>query len=135
MVRQGARYCRRRQHGSQARTYASTACSQNKTCSSLHARNIRVTKFGKVLSHQRAEESQEGTSPILILGGRLTVCQVLMIVLGAVDLHQGCGKLEWDVHRCRTTQSRGLESEPYELKSDDTVVSHLIPSALSRRSC
>ena len=31
------------------------------------------------------EESQEGT-PILILGGGL-LCQVLMIVLGAVDLH------------------------------------------------
>jgi hypothetical protein len=97
MVRQWAQYSRRRQHRSQARTYASSACSHNKTCSSLHARNISgVTRFGKVLSWQRTEvweESREGTSPILILGGGFAVCQVLMIVLGAVDLHQGFGGL------------------------------------------
>src|SRR5882672_10920044 len=102
MVRQWAQYCRRRQHRSQARTYASSTCSQNKTYLSLHARSISgVTRFGKVLRRQRAEvweESRAGTSPILILGGMFTVCQVLMIVLGAVDLHQGFGELEWDVH-------------------------------------
>src|SRR5882762_8649399 len=37
-----ARYVRRRQYASQARTYASSAC---KTCSSLHAHNIIITRF------------------------------------------------------------------------------------------
>jgi hypothetical protein len=53
-----------------------------------------------VLSRRRAEvweESREGT-PILILAGGFAMCQVLMIVLGAVDLHQGFGELEWDIH-------------------------------------
>ena len=36
---------------------------------------------------------------------------------------------------CERLRLEGIESEPYELKSDDTVVSHLIPSALSCRSC
>jgi hypothetical protein len=59
----------------------SSACSQNKTCSSLHAHNICVTMFGKVLSQQCAEvweESQEGMSPILILGGGLAVSVALL---------------------------------------------------------
>ena len=104
------------------------ACSQNKISSYLHACNIRVTKFGKILSQQHAEvwvESQEGMSPILIFSGGLAVYQVLMIVSVVVDLHQGCGKL-W------MTQSRGFESDPYQLKSNNTIISHLIPSALSQ---
>ena len=40
-------------------------------------------------------------------GRGFAVCPVLMIALGAVDLHQGFGELEWDIHQWGTTQSRG----------------------------
>ena len=35
------------------------------------------------------------------------MCQVLIIVWGAVDLHRGFEVLEWDIHQWQTTQSRG----------------------------
>ena len=76
-------------------------------------------------------------SPMFILSEGFAVCQALMIVLGSADLHQGFGELEWDgtfINGVRLGPE-GLESKKYELKSDDTVVSRLIPSALSHRSC